>query len=316
MEELQQLFRRQHGAATARQVRAAGVSLRRQAQLCRLGVWETAANGVIVAAGAPDSWSRRASIAVLGSRVHAGLSHGSAARLYGLDGYAAYTSLHVTVGHGARSGRGGATQHVLVGHGRKHVHTHDGIDAVTVPLAIIGCLVADGSDAAAKALDSALRSGMSPTWFLQVGEQWRSRGRRGPTQLVGMVIERTDAILPLSWFQRLAARALAELGMTMVDEHPVYSGGRLLARLDLADVTAMIGVECQSWRWHASPGAQRVDAARRRSLRRLGWEVVDVWWSDLGRMDDVVATIQAIRDERAGSIRLPDGPRSLDPSSG
>ncbi len=67
----------------------------------------------------------------------------------------------------------------------------------------------------------------------------------------------------------------------------------------LADVEHRIGIECQSWAWHSTPAAQRADARRKRAVRRIGWEIVDVWWSDLKRMDDVVETVSPIRAERA-----------------
>ena len=101
-------------------------------------------------------------------------------------------------------------------------------------------------------------------------------------------------MLPRSWFQRVASRVLAEAGIVMTDEYPIYEGRRLLAQLDLAIADLAIGVECQSWQWHATPEAQRRDSARRRSLRRLGWEIVDLWWSDLDRIDDVVATLLVV----------------------
>ena len=40
------------------------------------------------------------------------------------------------------------------------------------------------------------------------------------------------------------------------------------------------------------------DAARKRALRRIGWEIVDIWWSDLDHIDDVLATLLVIVDER------------------
>ena len=126
-------------------------------------------------------------------------------------------------------------------------------------------------------------------------------GRSGPAQLLELVAERTDRRLPRSWFERLARRALVGAGIELVHEHPITSGGKLLAVVDLADLEHRIGVECQSWEWHATPTAQRRDAARKRALRRLGWEIVDVWWSDLRRIDDVAATIRSIRAERAGA---------------
>ena len=63
-----------------------------------------------------------------------------------------------------------------------------------------------------------------------------------------------------------------------------------------------IGVECQSWKWHATPGAQRRDVARKRRLRRIGWEIVDLWWSDLDGMDDILATLAVVIAERRPSL--------------
>ena len=78
----------------------------------------------------------------------------------------------------------------------------------------------------------------------------------------------------------------------MVDEWPVCDErGTLLAELDLADVDLKVGVECQSWAWHSTPRAQRADADRKRRLRSLGWDVVDLWWSDLERSDAVIADV-------------------------
>ena len=104
--------------------------------------------------------------------------------------------------------------------------------------------------------------------------------------------ERVDARLPRSWFQRIAGRVLASAGIRLVDEYPVRDRrGILLAELDLADPTRKVGVECQSWRWHATPAAQHQDARRRGVLRQLGWEVVDVWWSDLRHPERVIAEL-------------------------
>ena len=104
--------------------------------------------------------------------------------------------------------------------------------------------------------------------------------------------ERVDQRLPRSWFQRLVHGVLARTGVRLVDEHPVRDGrGILLAELDLADPVRKVGVECQSWQWHATPASQHRDARRRGTLRQLGWEIVDVWWSDLRHPDRVVAEL-------------------------
>ena len=89
--------------------------------------------------------------------------------------------------------------------------------------------------------------------------------------------------LPRCWFQRLAHRALIEYGITMEDEWPVRDAdGRLVAELDLAVVDSKVGVECQSIEYHATPADIRRDVQRRALLRRHGWDIVELWWTDLG----------------------------------
>ena len=100
--------------------------------------------------------------------------------------------------------------------------------------------------------------------------------------MLELLADRVDRRLPRSWFQRLAKDLFAAEAIHLVDEWPVYNtNGRRLAELDLANVDLQVGVECQSWEWHGSPSAKQRDLTRKRRLRVLGWEIVDVWWSDL-----------------------------------
>lgn len=144
-----------------------------------------------------------------------------------------------------------------------------------------------------------LRSGDSPTWIRSVAERWKGHGVAGPPTVLALLDERVDGRLPRSWFQRLAKRALQARGLVLVDEYPVEaSDGRLLAELDLAIPELRIGVECQSWRWHSTPTARAADASRKRRLRLLGWELVEVWWSDLHRLDEVMEELLLLIERR------------------
>ena len=98
---------------------------------------------------------------------------------------------------------------------------------------------------------------------------------------------------------------LARAGIRLVDEHPVRDArGILLAELDLADPARRVGVECQSWQWHATPTAQHRDARRRGTLRELGWEIVDVWWSDLRHPDRVISELTCLLASRSSNRQL------------
>ncbi len=169
-------------------------------------------------------------------------------------------------------------------------HVVDGIAVTTVPVTLVH-LAARGDDVG-QPLDGALRSGASPRWLRQEFERWRELRVPAADTVIALLDDRVSQRLPLSWFQRLAKRLLADAGTPMVDEWPVRdAAGRLVATLDLAIVELRVGVECQSWAHHGSPSAQRADNTRKRKLRALGWEIVEVWWSDLDRLDEVVTDL-------------------------
>jgi restriction endonuclease-like protein len=289
----------QHGAAATTQVRR---SLRwnQQRALVEARVWRHDGPRVVTSRSAPTTWQQRVMVACLATRGVA--SHGTAARLHRLDGFARMDEVHITLRyHQHRHRHDGAVVHVSRVIDESDQLPIEGIPSVILPVCLLQ-LAEQSNDDMIRALDGSLRDGISPTWIRQVATRYDRRGRSAPRQLLMALDERVNATLPRSWFQRLAARLLAEAGLETVDEYPIYEGRRLLAQLDLAIPEMRIGIECQSWQWHASPAAQRHDAIRKRALRRLGWEIIDVWWSDLDRIDDVLATIRVVIAEHRRAL--------------
>jgi hypothetical protein len=176
----------------------------------------------------------------------------------------------------------------------------DGIRVVPRPVALVQLAATRGTDRAAQALDGMLRRGDSAIWIGRVARRWLRPGTTGASTVLDLLDQRVNGRLPRSWFQRLAKQVLDSRGIALVDEHPVVDpvSGKTLAHLDLADPEFKIGVECQSWEWHGTPRAQAADARRRRRLRVLGWEIVDVWWTDLDAMDEIVGEIHFLIDQR------------------
>ncbi len=117
--------------------------------------------------------------------------------------------------------------------------------------------------------------------------------------------ERVDNRLPRNWYQRVAGHVLAATGVRLVGEYPIRDGhGMLLAELDLADPVHRVGVEGHRWQWHVTSATQHDDARRRGLLRRLGWEIVDVWWSDLHHPERVGAEVaHLLRSRRPATNR-------------
>jgi len=302
MEKCAALFAAQHAVATDRQIRATGISVRQQKSLIASGVWSREAPGVIGPSGAPNTWERRVMTATLA--VPGAVACGrTAARLHSLDGFRRFGQVKIAVGRGSRIVKIPGVKYTRI----NPLTTDDtvvvnGIAVTNVAVTLIH--LAAGGHNAAKAMDDALRRGNKPDVLREVFERWKGRGVKGPSTVLELLADRVDRRLPRSWFQRLAKDLFAAEAIHLVDEWPVYNtNGRRLAELDLANVDLQVGVECQSWEWHGSPSAKQRDLTRKRRLRVLGWEIVDVWWSDLNRTAEVVADVRlAISIARARNL--------------
>ena len=301
-EALSRLFRTQHGVAAERQLRAIGVTWEQQRGLVRRGALAVFAPGVVALAGAAKTWEQGAMGATLGTEGLVLLDAGAAARLHRLDGFATHESLALVVPYGTNVQ---CAKEVAVTRSRrlsaKDRHVVAKIPTVTLPVTLLR-LAATGRDPA-QALDSALRRRVSPLWLRQNFERWRGPGVQGPPQCMQLLEERMGKRLPRSWFQRLAHHALREHLILMEEEWPVHDErGSLVGELDLAMVELKVGVECQSIEYHASAADVKRDVARRRLLRRLGWDIIELWWSDLDRMDEVLADIRLGIDRATSSL--------------
>ena len=293
--DIHELMSKQHGVAATTQVRRS-LHWRQQQSLVDARIWRRDGPRVVTSRAAPPTWQQQVMIATLATRGVA--SHATAARLHGFDGFDRCIEVHVALRYDQRRhSHPGAVIHVSRVLDRADQLLVHGIPSVIVPVCLLQIAERSPHDMV-RALEGALRDGVSPIWIRQVADRYARPGQSASRLVVQAVDERVDGTLPRSWFQRIASRLLADAGIETVDEHPVHDGRRLLAQLDLAIPDLLIGIECQSWQWHATPAAQRNDAARKRTLRRLGWEIVDVWWSDLERIDDVVATVRFLIDER------------------
>jgi hypothetical protein len=294
------LFAGQLGLATPAQLRAVGVTITEQRARIERGEWEVWSPGVIGLCGVPDDWRRRPMAATLGS-ARVAVTGPTALRLHGLDGFRDETGLYV-VARMADHPRLPDDCHLWRSRRFEDdadVTLLDGIRTTIAPTALVHAAPIVEADRFGKALDDLLRRSVSPAWVQGVADRWNGRGVPGSSVLSAALAERCDGRLPRSWFERLARRSLAAHGIEMEHEIPVFDGTRRIAVLDLADRRLKVAVECQSWAWHATPAARRADARRKARLRRLGWDVTELWWSDRSRMPEIVDDIrEAIRRQR------------------
>lgn len=305
MHDVSKIFARQDGVAAVRQL--APLTTRGLVrQRVRSGEWRRLGPGVVAVPG-EETWEQRVRAAQLSAGPDAAISHGTAGRLHGLDGFDRYEPIHLTTCDAVhRTSLAGVHLHRSTLLAIEACDRVRDLTVVSRPVALLQIAGSHGRSAAGRALDGMLRDGDSPIWIEQVVSAWRRRGVKGPAVVLDLLAERVDRRLPASWFQRLAARVLRARGIETVDEYTVHDvDGRVLARLDLALPELRIGVECQSWQWHGTPTAQAEDARRRRRLRVLGWEIVDVWWSDLGRADEVAEEVVYLITRRTADRPLP-----------
>ncbi len=154
------LFAAQDGLATIGQLDDLGVSRGVRRQRLATGEWGQLGGGVIGLSSAPGSWRRDVRAALLAAGPHAFVSHATAARLHGFDGYDRDERIVVSgaSGHHVRS-LPAVEVHRSALFGDQHRRLVDGMSCALEPVALIQIAAADGRDAAARALDSFLRAG-------------------------------------------------------------------------------------------------------------------------------------------------------------
>jgi hypothetical protein len=284
---------RQHGAIALRQLQEAGLSRQQIRTMIASGELSRAGSKVFVVSGSPASWLRDAMAATLVQH-DLWLSHRAAAHLHGFDGFSTPPAVELVGPRGRRPALpSGAIHHVSdllaeadVCHKRAIPTTNSAATLCQLPAVVSLARVE-------QALDHVLRMGASPLWIRRTATRLARSRARGPQMVLRLLDDRVGRRLPRSWFERLAHAAFEGHGIVLEHEYPVVDAGRVVASLDLAEPALRVGVECQSNQHHGSPADAYRDARRRRLLRRLGWQVVEVWWWDLERMAEVVDEVLA-----------------------
>jgi very-short-patch-repair endonuclease len=236
---------------------------------------------VYVVAGSAPSWRQRVSVAVHSTGGWA--SHRTAARLWELEGFDG-RHIDVLTPKGRRRERQGEW---LVHESRRFrgvdLDEVDGIACTTVARTILDLPAVAHPFVVAQALDSACRRWpdaleMTTRRFLEIS----GRGRKGTRLLRAMLDERLGrGRFTQSAFETLALRLVLSVGLPEpVLQHQVRDGA-FVAHLDLAWPDIKWAVECDSLAWHSGKHSHEWDRRRRRHLKRLGWDLVEVTYDDV-----------------------------------
>ncbi len=125
-------------------------------------------------------------------------------------------------------------------------------------------------------------------------ERIGTSGRKGLGTLARLLADRdVSARVPESAFNRLVGQLLVDAGLPRpVYELVIRTGGRFVARADLAYPEARLAIECDSERWHRTRRAFVADPRRRNRMLVAGYRVLSFTWDDYAtRPDEIVATV-------------------------
>ena len=269
-----------HAAVTWDEAAKLGITESEIATWCRRGRLLRPAPNVYVIAGSPETWDQRVRIATASTSGWA--SHRTAAALWELDGFPR-RDVEVVVPYGLRRRRHAWTVHESRTLRGVDLDEVDGIPCTSVARTLLDSIGVSHPFVVGLALDHACRRWQGTLEVVvQRHLELPRRGRRGSRIMSEMLDERlgrgrfTD-----SGFETKALRLVRSIGLPEpVLQHTVRDGD-FVAHLDLAWPPIMWAIECDSLAHHSGKRAHEWDRQRRRHLKRLGWDVVEVTYDDV-----------------------------------
>lgn len=270
-----------HGVVTSAAARQLGIATSTLAAWHEMGRLQRVAPEAYQVSGTPDSWLRRVAVATASS--HGWASHATAAALWQLDGFQP-GPIEVLTTKGRRRERPGR----WTVHETRRLRGVDLTSVRNIPCTTVARTILDLPAVAhltlvGRALDSACNRwpGMLDTVgqrFLELG----GRGRPG-TRVLRMLLEERAGTgrFAQSGFESMTARLVRRIGLPAPVLQHMVRDGAFVAYLDLAWPPIRWGIECDSLAWHSGKHAHETDRYRRRQLKRLGWDIVEVTWDDV-----------------------------------
>lgn len=302
----------QHRALSRRQATAIGFDARRVRTAKRAGWLGEPLPGVLTLQGLEPTWEQRLMSVVLAAGGHSVVSHRSAARLLGFDGFDDPRNAVVEVSV-SRSFRLDPTVRAVVHHVTPmdpcDVTTVDGFRCTTSPRTLSDLGSVAPATRVRQALTSARRSNLDLMFTRDVVERLHRPGQRG----TGVLLRLLGSIpwegqLPATWFEELLALCLDDpaLPPIVLQHQIVNSAGEFVARPDIAFPSVRLGLEAHSRRFHFGPDAERLDEDRDLRAALAGWELVYLGWYATRRPADVCKVIGELVRVRRHQLRGPE----------
>ncbi len=257
-------------------------------------------DGVYLHGSAPPTWAQRARAAELACGPTAVASHATAVALYGLDGAAERDEIHVTMGQTNQALPKGVhvyrSRRVPTG-----VRTVKGIRCTSVERSLIDYASVADVLSVERAVESALDRG-----FTLEGRIWEAleleggRGIPGAKRLRQVMLRRPNGRPAKSFLEVRLGKVRREDGIIseLVRNHPVSVGDEAF-EIDFAAVHALVAIEADSRKFHATATQRARDKRRQAKLEAVGWLFIRVTWTDTARRPQwVVDQIRAAIDAR------------------
>ena len=303
----------QHGCVTWTQLRTLGLTQDRVRGLVRSGFLARSSPGVFTIVGSEATWSRRVMALVLAGGPQSLAAHRTAAGLWRLGGF---RPGHVEVvgprGGRTRTGRSHETVD-LPGRDRSHV---SGIATTSPTRTLIDMGRYVGAHRLGLMIDDAVRRRLAT--YEGLHERFRELARQGRPGIATVRLALEDrpfgAPVPGSDFETITRTLLVRHGIPQpVLQYPVVCGEyRFL--VDLAWPDELLAVECEGWKYHATPDQLGWDEFRRNQLTLRGWRVLTFTWRRVhdepgGVVSEVRSALHTRHprpEMRAGSGRRPE----------
>ncbi|HEY1279720.1 MAG TPA: type IV toxin-antitoxin system AbiEi family antitoxin domain-containing protein [Acidimicrobiales bacterium] len=266
--------RGQLGLFTAQQAAEAGVQPRHLRYRVTTGELERLAQGVYGLHGHEPSWERTVLAAVLAVGPEAVVSHLTAARLLGFDGFrAGFPELTVPRGRRARAPL--VRVHTTLVLPSTDVVTIGRFRATAGARTIIDIATRVNERQLTAAIGSAVRDGWTSEEVLsrRIGEL---RGHRG----VGVVRGAVAGPIGHSYLERRFLALVRDAGISTPRTQVTYRADRVI-RVDAVWDREQVVVEVMGHRYHCTALDLQRDAQRRIELQELGFEVLEFTYADL-----------------------------------
>ena len=258
------------------QLSAAGLSGTTVTRMLARAELAPLAEGVFLVRGAPLTERARLWAAVLFTR--GVLGFGTAAELWGLDPPVT-GRVHVVVPHDRRVYPPAWVRLHRVFVPEQQCTVRDGLPVTSRVWTVLDHLSTLPAGERSRLTDRAVQRG----WITPLDIENRLRaypGRAGNAALRRLASQLGDGAAAES--ERRLHRILRAAGIRgWVANHPVWSGGRLVAVVDVALVRERIALEVDGWAYHSDVDQFRRDRARQNDLIAIGWTVLRFTWADL-----------------------------------